>query len=1075
MSCTCGCCEGTHAAAPASVANPPALDSLAYRVGTHGSFLETMLARLTTHELPGDGPGRRPLQALRTRTPEDPSIALLDAWATVADVLTFYQERIANEGFLRTAIERRSLVELGRLLGYELRPAISSTAYLAFTLADDPASAQGVTIATGARAQSLPPPGGPPASFETAEDLFARPDWNTLLPRTRRPQRIDRIRATFMAAVVLEGAVQTLAAGDLLLFEFDVAEGRQVVRRIVSVTVDQETKLTTVALGLPIRERCLSLASLLDEVAADAAAIDGFADELRDLAKHALKLVIEDGDDTALTGRLSGRVRKLRRDGAVAALDKVEALDKLAKDELVADKKRAAVAAAAAARVWLFEVVRLLTEADPLVDPPEAEVPARRKQSGGDPIGAALSALTAPLTLLPSSPPASAARLQRDPRALFGAGGDLTAQLLSVLRPELAGTLHRALSEASLAVAAPLKALYGLSKHPQPFGATAPRAPLYDRTKLTGSEEWFHDGSAPSIQAKGGAPHSAEAVALDGLYPSVHVGSWVVVERPPEADAAVALAAPPAELDARRVRGVAKRGVAAYHMAASVTQLDLGEGWLGRKIPPPGEAVENRLLLTPVRRTTIHLGAEPLTLAHEPILLDVAGADITLDGVKEGLQSGRRLVVTGERTDIPGVKGLHGGELVMLAGVEQRVDATLPGDKVHTVLQLSTALSYRYARKTVKVWGNVAKSTHGETHAEVLGGGDPTQLLQTFQLSLGPLTNLPAVNASGARDTLEVRVDGVAWHETDDLMATRAGDRKYLVKTHDDGTTQALFGGAARLPSGPDNARAVYRAGSGSGGNVDAEQVSQLLTRPVGVRDVINPLAATGGADREGIASARRSLPVGVMALDRLVSLRDYADFARSRAGIGKASSTRISDGHAQLVHVTVAGVDDGPLAESSDLFVALRESLAALGDPSLPLVVAVRRMRLIVLVAGVRVQPDFEWPEVEPRLRAALLEAFGFDRRELGEAVVLSKVMAAAQAVRGVDSIDVDALALAPEEITPEGLDALVKGLEAKPPDRLTVALARRSPAGPGLKAAELAVLSARVPDSLILREVPA
>ena len=66
-------------------------------------------------------PGRSP--ALTTRDADDPAIALLDAWATVADVLTFYQERIANEGYLRTATERRSVLELARLIGYRSGPA----------------------------------------------------------------------------------------------------------------------------------------------------------------------------------------------------------------------------------------------------------------------------------------------------------------------------------------------------------------------------------------------------------------------------------------------------------------------------------------------------------------------------------------------------------------------------------------------------------------------------------------------------------------------------------------------------------------------------------------------------------------------------------------------------------------------------------------------------------------------------------------------------------------------------------------------------------------------------------------
>src|SRR5207244_11594930 len=76
-------------------------------------FLDAMLARLTSHELRGDdGTARRPLAALRTRRRDDPAIALLDAWATVGDVLTFYSERIANEGFLRTARSEEHTSEL---------------------------------------------------------------------------------------------------------------------------------------------------------------------------------------------------------------------------------------------------------------------------------------------------------------------------------------------------------------------------------------------------------------------------------------------------------------------------------------------------------------------------------------------------------------------------------------------------------------------------------------------------------------------------------------------------------------------------------------------------------------------------------------------------------------------------------------------------------------------------------------------------------------------------------------------------------------------------------------------------
>ena len=60
-------------------------------------------------------------------------MALFDAWATIGDVLTFYQERIANEGYLRTATERRSVLELARLVGYQPRPGVAASVHLAYT------------------------------------------------------------------------------------------------------------------------------------------------------------------------------------------------------------------------------------------------------------------------------------------------------------------------------------------------------------------------------------------------------------------------------------------------------------------------------------------------------------------------------------------------------------------------------------------------------------------------------------------------------------------------------------------------------------------------------------------------------------------------------------------------------------------------------------------------------------------------------------------------------------------------------------------------------------------------------
>ena len=136
---TCGCCAGRTAQTAPELSNRPGLTAIAYRVGTQAQFKQRMLARLSAAE-------RAALAGLQTREDDDFAIALLDAWATVADVLTFYQERLANEAYLRTATERLSLVHLARTIGYELQPGVAASTSLAFTLEEAPGAPRHTTI-----------------------------------------------------------------------------------------------------------------------------------------------------------------------------------------------------------------------------------------------------------------------------------------------------------------------------------------------------------------------------------------------------------------------------------------------------------------------------------------------------------------------------------------------------------------------------------------------------------------------------------------------------------------------------------------------------------------------------------------------------------------------------------------------------------------------------------------------------------------------------------------------------------------------------------------------------------------
>ena len=108
--CTCGCCQPPAPRTPQAVANRPGLPAVRYRVGTFASFREAMVEAAA---------GRPELRGWTSREPDDFGMALLAMWAWIGDVLTFYQERVANEAFIRTALLPESVRRLAGLLGYD--------------------------------------------------------------------------------------------------------------------------------------------------------------------------------------------------------------------------------------------------------------------------------------------------------------------------------------------------------------------------------------------------------------------------------------------------------------------------------------------------------------------------------------------------------------------------------------------------------------------------------------------------------------------------------------------------------------------------------------------------------------------------------------------------------------------------------------------------------------------------------------------------------------------------------------------------------------------------------------------
>jgi uncharacterized phage protein gp47/JayE len=1098
MSQPCGCCAGIEMVTPESEANRPGLSAIAYRLGTHATFLESMLARLSNLVLeapPPDGSGNliavRPLAHLTTRDPSDPSIALLDAWATVADVLTFYQERIANEGYLPTATERRSILELARLIGYKLRPGVSASVFLAFTVAN---GFKG-TIPAGTRAQSIPGSGEMPQFFETSYDLAARDVWNGLKPRLTRPQIITLAAypvtnqpaainhgtdATTRDTLYFKGISTNLKAGDALLIVAGNDPGQQVLRFVQSVDMQADQNRTEVTLQQPATtvqqtaEMLQLMLQLLTALVADASNIFPGSVLARQVADILKEQLLKDGPSASKVEAVIPQIRIKRDVAAKRRFTRLEPWISHILDVLA----------------WLAQNLLSLDVTGPAGSITGAAVAGPIAALAED-VPSALGNLFAirdQLALPPSLQPASPLRLARSVEQAFFPQADTAPRLVAAFKPALAGTLYKAWT--GIEVAPSQIQVFAMQVKASLFGHNAPLQIQLDLDgKITGVNDW------PVVTVSSAEPiwhESSNIVSLDSSYDKIIPNSWIVVQTPKtnitDKQTLYAKAVNPTVLS---------RGD--YGMSGNTTKIELGclpnptdpsrdLKWFNQSTPPAKVTPHN---LPPnddfqaIRETVVYAQPVELELAEEPLDRDVGGDTIELGGLYDGLESGRWIIVSGDRTDIPDTTGVKGNELAMIAAVTQgpprdvwawRITNTASAqDTLHTTVVLPNSLAYTYDAATVTIYANVAKATHGQTVGEVLGNGDGSQALQKFTLSHSPLTYLAAPTPAGAQSTLTVRVNDVEWHESDNLAALAPRDRSYITQADNVGKTSTIFGNGehgARLPTGLANVKAAYRYGIGKAGNVAAEQISQLATRPLGAKDVINPLRASGGADADSRDQARRNAPLAVEALDRLVSVEDYADFARTFAGIGKASSARLSDVRKLVVHVTIAGVDDIPIDPSTDLFVSLVQALHQNGDPYQPIQVDVRKLELLVISAGVKVLPDYQWESVEPKVRAALLNTFGFDQRDLGQSAFLSEAVSVVQAVEGVSYTKFETFDAVSEDVTAAELAGLARTLKRQDVVEADLARVDANQIDPTKRIvpAELAILTPDIPDTLIL-----
>ena len=274
----------------------------------------------------------------------------------------------------------------------------------------------------------------------------------------------------------------------------------------------------------------------------------------------------------------------------------------------------------------------------------------------------------------------------------------------------------------------------------------------------------------------------------------------------------------------------------------------------------------------------------------------------------------------------------------------------------------------------------------------------------------------PAITLTGL-----YKGDSTPWQPRPDLLQSSGTDSHFVVEIESDGQTSLRFGDdtLGQRPKSTTSFTAQYRVGNGAAGNVGAEALAHLRTGnallAAATSEIRNPLAAQGGVEPESMEQVRAYAPAAYRTQKRAVTEADYAAVAGRHPGVQRAMATFRWTGSWHTVFITVDRQDgkvvDAIFEASVRKFVEPFRMAGHDVEVEGPLPVSLE------IDMDVCADPAYFRADVKRELLELFsTRKFANDRRGLfhpdnftfGQTVYLSPLIAAAQAVQGVTSVQI-------------------------------------------------------------------
>lgn len=317
-------------------------------------------------------------------------------------------------------------------------------------------------------------------------------------------------------------------------------------------------------------------------------------------------------------------------------------------------------------------------------------------------------------------------------------------------------------------------------------------------------------------------------------------------------------------------------------------------------------------------------------------------------------------------------------------------------------------------------------ATHGQsTLDEQIGisDGTPSQQYTLF--------NTPVVDGS-----IVVYVDEGngpnPWTYHQRIIDAFSSEAAYTLSVDSNSVVTVIFGDnlSGRIPAPGSLITADYMVGGGAIGNVAPNSLTQLVTAISAVTSVTNPQATAGGADAETIDHIRIHAPLSVTAINRAVSLDDYAALVLNIPQIAKAAAISTAYNAVNLyIHPAGSFIQDVPTLTSrvntlapqitNSAYTGYMDDKKMVGTSIVVVPPQYNKNNILQtgyvpvnVTAAVQVLPQYHTSVVQQACLAAIQNLFLFSVIDFGSRITLSSVYHALMEVEGVDYVNVSVLA---------------------------------------------------------------